>query len=253
MHLTLASSGGGEAEVFRSIQGEGRSCGRPRTFVRLSGCNLHCSWCDTAYTWNWVGTGFAHERDRPGAPHKFDPAREVVRLSLDEVCARVRALPSEGVVLTGGEPLLQRAALVALIDELKRAEPALLIEVETNGSLPANDALAERVDLFMVSPKLRHSGNDPGAALKRSALASWVALPSAQFKFVARAPSDLEEVAALASELGLAPQRVYIMPEGVEPAALLERSRRLVPAVLARGFCFSPRLHIELFGEARGT
>ncbi|MGD2134432.1 MAG: 7-carboxy-7-deazaguanine synthase QueE, partial [Maricaulaceae bacterium] len=154
MNLKLARDETGAPEIFRSIQGEGRNAGRIRTFVRFAGCNLHCVWCDTAYTWNWLGTDFPHERDRPDAPYKFNIDEEIATLSVEEVCAVVRDLPAEGVVITGGEPLMQRRGLEALAQALKADDPARLIEIETNGSIAPSEALAAQVDLFMVSPKL---------------------------------------------------------------------------------------------------
>src|SRR5262249_34784827 len=130
VQLRLARNDKGEPEVFRSIQGEGPMAGRPRTFVRLSGCNLHCAWCDTAYTWNWHGSPFAHDADTPGAPYKFDPAEEMLKRDVAEVAALVHAAPSEGVVMTGGEPLMQSEALVALIDAIKAHDSTQSIEVE---------------------------------------------------------------------------------------------------------------------------
>jgi organic radical activating enzyme len=253
MHLMIARNDDGGPEIFRSIQGEGPNCGRIRTFIRLSGCNLHCIWCDTAYTWNWIGTEFAHERDAEGAPHKFDPQKEALKLSVDEACARAWALPSEGVVITGGEPLMQKGALLALIDRLRAAAPAMRVEIETNGSIAPPSALVERVDLFVVSPKLKHSGNARDIAIRRDALRSFTDLDSAVFKIVARTPEDIEEAAELASELGIASGRVFIMAEGTDSETLAARSRTLAGAVIERGFGFSPRLHIELFGSARGT
>ncbi len=253
MLLNLARDDTGAPEIFRSIQGEGRHCGRLRTFIRLSGCNLHCVWCDTPYTWNWTGTEFHHVRDAPGAPHKFAREAETARLSVDETAALVRALPSEGVVITGGEPLMQRAALVPLIDALKRDDPNLLIEIETNGTIAPPQDLAERVDLFMVSPKLAHAGNDPDVALKPDALRAFAGLESAWFKFVVRTAPDVESAAELARAYGVPARRVYIMPEGTDAAALAQRSRELADAITAHGFHFSPRLHIELFGDTRGT
>lgn len=248
MDVILARDDHGAPEIFRSIQGEGPSVGRPRTFVRLSGCNLHCVWCDTAYTWNWRETPFVHER-----PQKFDRDQESVRLSLSDVAAAVADLPSEGVVITGGEPLMQRAALPDLIDMLKAGRPALRLEIETNGSIAPPPALAERVDLFVVSPKLAHSGNGAAVALKAEALAAFAALPTAAFKFVARTPADVKAAADIAREHAIAPDRVYIMPEGTEPAVLDSRALLLSDAIIEHGFALSPRLHIALFGAARGV
>jgi 7-carboxy-7-deazaguanine synthase len=253
MQLKLARNDAGEPEVFRSLQGEGRNSGRVRTFVRLSGCNLHCVWCDTAYTWNWNGSGFPHVRDQPGRPHKFDPAAEMIRLTVEQAHVLVQALPSEGIVITGGEPLMQTEAVAALIDAIKADAPGRLVEIETNGSIAPSAALAARVDLFMVSPKLAHSGNDPAVALNRVSLRAFAQLDSAVFKFVARDLGDIDAIVAVAAELGLAPVRVTVMPEGTDSRTLLERGRALADAVLARGFNYSDRLHIHLFGEKRGV
>jgi organic radical activating enzyme len=254
MHLRLAHNDKGKPEVFRSFQGEGRAMGRVRTFIRLSGCNLHCVWCDTAYTWNWVGSDFRHERDEPGRPYKFSPAAEMSKISVDDAAALVRALgESEGVVLTGGEPLMQSEALVALIDVLKRDQPGLKIEVETNGTISPSAELAQRVDLFMVSPKLAHSGNVAELALKPDKLAAFAALPSAYFKFVARTAEDIAVVATLAQTHNIPASRIYIMPEGVTSEALMARGQALLAPILAHGFNFTDRLHIHLFGAQRGV
>jgi 7-carboxy-7-deazaguanine synthase len=253
MHLNVARNDTGGPEIFRSIQGEGRNCGRARTFIRLSGCNLHCVWCDTPYTWNWIGSDFAHVRDKPDAPNKFDPKQEALQLSADEICANVATQRSEGIVITGGEPLMQRVALPELIDALKRDDPGVAIEVETNGSIAPPPALSRRVDLFMVSPKLAHSGNAAPIALKPEVLGQYAALPSAYFKFVARNVGDVAVVSALAAEIGIPPARIYIMPEGTDAITLDIRARDLALPIIDAGFHFSPRLHIHLFGDSRGT
>ncbi len=250
MQLKVARTETGEPEIFRSIQGEGLAAGRTRAFIRLSGCNLHCVWCDTAYTWNWIGSPFAHERDAPDAPYKFDPKREMTKLSVEEAAAAIRALAAEGLVITGGEPLMQADAVVALIDAL-RAD-AMLIEIETNGTIAPSQALIDRVDLFMVSPKLAHSGNAAGLALKAEALQTFAALETAAFKFVARDEADIATIAMLTDDLDLLPERVWVMPEGSTSKALNARARKLIGAIAAHGFNYSDRLHIHLFGQKRG-
>ena len=249
--LHLAVDDRGAPEVFRSIQGEGPMTGRVRTFVRLSGCNLHCAFCDTPYTWNWTGTDFAHEADRPGAPAKFDRADEVLSLPVAEAAGLILADEPGGVVVTGGEPLLQRAALARLAAALRAARPGLGLEMETNGSLLPGPALEAVFDLFVVSPKLAFSGNDPALATRR--LGAWALIPSAVFKFVARTPADVDEAARLCAEAGIAASRVFVMPEGTTPEALDAHAPALWPRALNHGFGWSDRLHLRLFGDTRGT
>jgi 7-carboxy-7-deazaguanine synthase len=251
--LWLACEAPGKPEIFRSVQGEGPRTGRLRTFVRLAGCNLRCTWCDTPYTWNWNGTLWPHDLDREGVPHKFDPAVETVRLPVEEVAERILALPAPGIVVTGGEPLIQMEELIALAEALSARKPGLAIEIETNGTIVPGARLARLVDLFVVSPKLGHSGNEPQAALRRRTLAALAALPAAMFKFVARGPQDVESVRALAAGIGLSPDRVFIMPEGTTSAELTARGASLIDSVMAAGFSYSDRLHIHLFGAGRST
>ncbi len=246
--LKLARNGEGEPEIFRSIQGEGPAIGRPRTFVRLSGCNLHCVWCDTAYTWNWVGTPFAHENNK-----KFEIGAEMTALTIAETAARIKALPSEGMVVTGGEPLLQMNAVVELIDALRVDDHYAIVDIETNGSIVPSEDLIDRIDSFVVSPKLAHSGNDANVALKHDALSRFAQLTSTSLKFVAKDASDVAAAAAIVERYDFPPQRVYIMPEGTTSNALLARGPTFIDAVIAHGFNYSDRLHIHLFGQKRGV
>lgn len=253
MDLRLARNDDGGPEIFFSLQGEGLNCGRPRVFVRLSGCNLHCAWCDTAYTWNWSGSNFRHERDLPDAPHKFAMADEVLKLSVEAVCGLALAEPVEGIVITGGEPLMQPRAIAEFVATLRRLQPDLRIEIETNGSLVPDDAFAKAIDLFMVSPKLAHSGNDPAVSLNPKALSRYAALPNAIFKFVARTPADLEEVSSLAALYSIPANRIYMMPEGTDSRTIIANGRAIMGEVVRRRFNFTDRLHIHLFGDHRGV
>jgi organic radical activating enzyme len=251
--LRVACKSEGVPEIFRSVQGEGRNVGRVRTFVRLSGCNLQCTWCDTPYTWNWIGTEWPHALDRPGAPHKFDRERESLLLGTEDVADRILALPAEGVVITGGEPLVQASGLLKLVERLRGARPALQIELETNGTIGPGKRMAALVDLFMVSPKLEHAGNRTGAALRPAALDALARAEKAHFKFVAADADDVERVRGLCDTFGIAPPRVYIMPEGTGSAEVIARGAALIDHVIAAGFNYSDRLHLHLFGAARGT
>lgn len=251
--LRVAGKAPGVPEIFLSVQGEGPKVGQIRSFLRLSGCNLQCRWCDTPYTWNWEGTHWPGIDDAADPLPKYSQAREMLSLSVPDLVARLLALPAEGLVITGGEPLVQMRGLAELIRALKADNPALLIEIETNGTIAPTAELAALVDLFMVSPKLDHALNRKGSALQAASLAAFAALPAAAFKFVAACTADVAEVARLARDHSIPPARVYIMPLGTDSETLIRTGAALIDSVIAHGFNYSDRLHIHLFGEKRGT
>ena len=233
--LLVARMPGGDPEIFASVQGEGASAGRPSTFVRLAVCNLQCSWCDTAYTWDWT------RYDRPDAILPMTPAA---------VADRVAQLPPRNTVITGGEPLLQRHRLAPLLRELHAC--GWRVEIETNGTVSPGP-LADLVDQWNVSPKLANAGNAGLRPMRMATLRQFAGLESSWFKFVVTRPADVDEAAALAREAGMPPERVILMPEGRSPSDLAARSTWLAEACTALGFRFSTRLHVLLWGDRRGV
>ena len=248
MALVLATVNPGEPEIFASLQGEGPSIGRPSVFVRLSRCNLACTWCDTAYTWRFAGDNRPH---RDGV--SFERTANQVTLDEAEVATRIMALGQSRLVITGGEPLLQGPALARMVAALKAAQPALHIEIETNGTIAPHPALDGLVDQYNVSPKLAHSGNPADLALIPERLTAWAADPRAYFKFVVAEQSDLAEITTLQQRYAIPPERLYVMPEGTDSATLRTRSRWLAEAAQSAGWRFTDRLHIHLYGDTRGT
>lgn len=211
--------------------------GRPAVFLRLAGCNLACAWCDTPYTWDW---------------QRYDPREQVHMRDSAEVIAHVRKLvtPNSMLVITGGEPLLQQAAIPPLLVAL---DPFISrVEVETNGTIVPSADLAAAVDQFNVSPKLDHAGNT-AADYNPEALRAFAALKQAVFKFVVEQSSDLAAVDEYTTTLSVAPSRVWIMPEGTNAAVLNQRLLSVLPAALERGYNVAHRLHILLWGNTRGV
>lgn len=246
--LWLAVDDTGGPEIFSSVQGEGASLGSPRVFIRLSGCNLHCKWCDTAYTWNFEGTPFDHESGQ-----KFDVEAERVSCTVDEIVRRVSAFSPTGIVITGGDPLLQKAKLAPLILAIKEACGPVWVEIETNGSIAPPVDLVPLINQFNISPKLQHSGNDASVALKPELLDGFAQLPASWFKFVVSTPEDLDEIVRLVRRHRIPSEKVFLMPLGTDSKTIRTRSGWLVDECLKYGFRLSDRLHIHLFGDTRGT
>jgi len=220
------------AEIFYSIQGEGSLLGVPSIFVRSSGCNLRCSWCDTPYTsWNPEGE----------------------ELSLDRILEQVARYPAEHVVVTGGEPMM--APEIAPLTERLRAR-GLHITIETAGTVFAPVAC----DLMSISPKLANSTPEGRWAAQHERLRNQpevlrrlIESYDYQLKFVVARPEDLDELVQIVSELRAARSKVILMPEGVGAAGLRERGVWLAEIAKREGFRFSPRLHVELWGNRRGV
>jgi organic radical activating enzyme len=232
--LLLARFPDGQPEIFATIQGEGASLGSPAIFIRLATCNLACSWCDTPYTWDW---------------NRYDREATTVGIEADELLGRIEALPPRRVVITGGEPLLQRRELGPLVLDLQ--DRGYAVEVETNGTLGPGE-LAPLVTQWNVSPKLAHAGNVGLKPLRPAVLREFVGTGRAWFKFVVRDPADLPGIASLQAEAGIPNERVILMPEGQSVAELETRGRWLAERCTSGGYRFSTRLHILLWGAERG-
>jgi 7-carboxy-7-deazaguanine synthase len=227
------------AEIFHSIQGEGELTGVPSVFVRTSGCNLRCAWCDTKYaSWNPEGED----------------------VSISEVVARVCAFPGNHVVLTGGEPMVA-AGIHGLAAELRLRGKH--ITIETAATIPP-DGIA--CDLASLSPKLSnstpHSGIEPtwinrheAARWQPEVVRAWMEAYAFQLKFVLRDETDAAELEILLACLGrsIPPSKVLLMPEGIDISTLTARQDPLVGLCKERGYRYCPRLHIALFGNRRGT
>ncbi|MEI6712265.1 MAG: 7-carboxy-7-deazaguanine synthase QueE [Verrucomicrobiota bacterium] len=229
------------SELFYSVQGEGSLTGVPSVFVRTSGCNLRCKWCDTPYA-SWKPEGRVY--------------------TVDEVFAAVVALESaKHVVFTGGEPMLA-PELPELARRLK-AE-GWHITIETAGTIAPDGIVC---DLASISPKL--SGSTPGldridqvwvkrheeTRFQPAVLKQWLQTYDFQLKFVICSPSDLDEMEALlkAVESPIPGHKVLLMPEGIDSQTLRDRSLELVEICKTRGYRFCDRLHVHLFGHTRGT
>lgn len=245
--LKLAKLGDGP-EIFHTIQGEGVSVGMPAVFVRAALCNLHCSWCDTAYTWNWEKTPWQHEDGK-----KFSKKHYIAKLSVEEVVAKVSAYACENVILTGGEPLLQQEAWVELMLMLRAKNPGFRFEVETNGTLAPSEEMVALVAQWNVSPKLSNSGNALELRRNAAALKTFSRLDTVWWKFVVATDQDLEEIRGFLADYGIDPQRVVLMPEGRDEQGVRARSLWLVECCKEHGYRFSSRLHIQLWGAKRGV
>ncbi len=213
------------AECFFSIQGEGVTAGTPAVFIRLQGCSVGCQWCDTKYSW--------------------DPAagREV---TLDDLAEEAASFPCRRGVITGGEPL-ESSLFFPLVPALKAR--GFTVEVETSGTLPPPQVA---VDQWNVSLKLAGSGVPEAKRINPEAIRRFLGL-GAWWKFVVVDGPDVAEVLRLAERFALPRERILLMPEGVRPEEILERSPWVVEECKRYGFRYSPRLHILLWGARRGV
>jgi organic radical activating enzyme len=224
--------------IFYSIQGEGISMGEPAVFLRLYGCNLHCSYCDTPYTWG---------KDT----NKKIISLGITIITLEKLAEDIQKLwpktnkKYKRLVITGGEPLLQKTAIDNLIDLLSD----WFVEIETNGTiLPTKKQLNECQ--FNCSPKLSNSGNDEnrinGKVLKA------INKNDSQFKFVVRNEDDVKEIERdFIKPYKLDTEKIILMPEGVSVKELRKHALAVVDICLEKGYRLLDRLQINIWGKKR--
>jgi 7-carboxy-7-deazaguanine synthase len=227
------------SEIFYSIQGEGELTGVPSAFVRTSGCNLRCNWCDTKYA-SWFPEG--------------------AEMSVDEILAEIGQFPTAYVVVTGGEPMIAKD-IHRLVQRLE--EKGNHITIETAATVFPEGIVC---DLASLSPKL--SNSTPNGAiengwsdrhekrrLRSEIIREWLENYDYQLKFVIQSGTDLEEMHRLLSSVGrsIKPSKVLLMPEGIDAQAIHSRAMTLIDICKRYGYRYCNRLHIELFGNSRGT
>jgi 7-carboxy-7-deazaguanine synthase len=221
------------AEIFYSVQGEGSLVGVPSVFIRTSGCNLRCSWCDTPYA-SWSPEG--------------------EELSVDEIVERFTSYSAaRHAVLTGGEPMIM-PGIVELSAKLR--DRGIHITVETAGTVFSPVAC----DLMSISPKLSNSTPDgqfrnqhERLRIQPEVLVRLIREYDYQLKFVIATESDLNEVQSLVASLAVPAAKVILMPEGTSAEELNARGVWIAELCKRHGYRFSPRLHVYLYGNRRGT
>ena len=228
------------SELFFSIQGEGELTGIPSVFVRTSGCNLRCRWCDTKYS-SWTPEG--------------------ENVDIEELVERVCSYPARHVVITGGEPMIAKD-IKEFVDLLKQSGKH--ITIETAGTIAPNGI---QCDLASISPKLSDSTPEKGeiseewierhdsTRIDYNILNEWIDSYEFQFKFVVSRREEINEVKCIIDKIesDILPEKVLLMPEGTDSKTIHSRYDMLVDLCKENGFRMCNRLHLDLFGNTRGT
>lgn len=225
------------SEIFYSIQGEGRLIGVPSVFIRTSGCNLRCRWCDTPYT-SWAPEG----KNR----------------TVKSILAEIAQYPSRHVVITGGEPLLA-PDLAELASQLKQRGAHITIETAATIFKPlAGDLISLSPKLANSTPWQRSRGKFAAMHDKRrlnyEVMQKYIDGYDYQLKFVVERKKDLDEVRAVIGQLrNVDAAKVMLMAQGIYQEELVRKAQWIVESCRQYGYSYTPRLHIQLFGNRRGT
>lgn len=196
-------------EQFVSIQGEGRDSGAHALFIRLSGCNLRCPWCDTKHSW----------KDGISKPQES---------IITEILKYRQQYKNNYVVWTGGEPLLQELKLYSVLDKTRDFYHML----ETNGTI-----IPEKPHLFnqiAVSPK-------PGQPFDGR---RWVTIRNAYVKLVV---DDIQEAIDFQKEYDFPSQWFFVMTKTEYPFVLsdyLSKEKTIFGKCIEHGYNYSPRLQL---------
>tara|TARA_B100001939_G_scaffold280019_1_gene248673 strand:+ start:982 stop:1677 length:696 start_codon:yes stop_codon:yes gene_type:complete len=228
------------SELFFSIQGEGELTGIPSVFVRTSGCNLRCRWCDTKYS-SWTPEG--------------------ENVDIEELVEKVCSYPARHVVITGGEPMIAKD-IKEFVDFLKQSGKH--ITIETAGTIAPNGI---QCDLASISPKLSDSTPEKSeiseewierhdsTRIDYNILNEWIDSYEFQLKFVVSRREEINEVKCIIDKIesDILPEKVLLMPEGTDSETIHSRYDMLVNLCKENGFRMCNRLHLDLFGNTRGT
>jgi len=229
-------------EQFHSVQGEGKNTGINSYFLRLAGCNLACTFCDSKFSW-------------------ITDDRGIERVTAKELAQGLILHGIPNIVITGGEPFIHdQANMFNFLIEVKEycmdQKRYPHIEFETNGTIMPINVMNSPMFHFNVSPKLSNSGVPLKNRIVPEVLEFYRDMYSnyrnVSFKFVVDSPESIEEVHNIVTACGIKPVSVFLMPKGTTVEAIRGNSRMAFDKVMEYGYNLSGRLHIDLFGNVRG-
>lgn len=220
------------SEIFYSIQGEGTNIGKPAIFLRLAGCHLRCVWCDSKFTWDM---------------------KSGKQMSTEQIIKVIKKYPCKHLIITGGEPLIQQSEIKELLEkrvqnQKKNISQQYFVEIETSGSLQPQ--MNELVDQYNCSPKLSNSKNRP---INYNLSLQKFPKEKTWYKFVVDKKSDLKEIKKFIKDHKLPKDKIILMPQGISKTEILKCGKWLAEICKKENWRFSTRLHIELWGNKRGT
>lgn len=243
------------SEMFYSLQGEGRTMGRPSVFLRLGACNLLCGghgtdkdgklhdgakWrCDTIEVW------------QKGL--KYTPASLIIEMNQN---LKYTDLLKKGVrtIITGGEPLLQANAIAQFIHIIENDfKISGIYEIETNGTIKPPGQLTDSVHIWNVSPKLSNSGMPYEKRLKSDVLIWFNNQMGTMFKFVVADHKDMDEVRNIINMYELDPRKIWLMPAASTLSELIRRNKLVAEFCIEYHFNFSSRLQVEIWDKTTGV
>lgn len=209
------------SEIFYSIQGEGVTIGTPSIFIRLAGCHLRCTWCDSKFTW---------------------PLHSKWQLNPKQLFKEISQYPCRNLVITGGEPLIQQDELKVFLEIVKNNN--YRTEMETSGSIQTK--LGRLIDQYNCSPKLSNSGNKPYQLKKFPKKRTW-------YKFVVDNKEELREIMDYCNKNGIAKDRIILMPQGITKEEISKKLLWLAEICKENNLKLTTRLHVEIWGNKRGV
>lgn len=227
--------------VFYTVQGEGPSMGEPTVFLRLHVCNLRCVWCDAYYTWNPKSKEFWTESEQWSIEKTAERVSQEWGAENPDIQKRV--------VITGGEPLLQKEQIDLLITELGED---WFVEIETNGTIMPTELQLSKCQ-FNCSPKLKNSQNHDKAR-KRPEVIQALSKANTMFKFVVMHDEDLDEIEnEWVKGMSIPAEQVILMPQGVTADEVRHNAQRVVEYAKKKGYRLLGRLQNEIWGAKRGV
>lgn len=211
------------SKIFSTIQGEGTLQGVPSVFIRLNGCNLNCVWCDLEYDASYT---------------------EFQLKSPQEVVAEANSLGLTHVVITGGEPMVQRD-IVELTSLLK--SQGYHITIETNGTIKRN----VKADLLSLSPKLSNSGMNYKRRFVKETLDFYFNHYDYQIKFVISGKCDLKEVEEYIEECpSLNKNKILLMPLASTLQELEKRRKNIIRICMSNNYRYCDRLQLSVWNNS---